>query len=322
MTVIHPRTVHEAVAYEGEFRAGGTDVEARRRIGLAQSVTIDLRRVPGLEGIEQQPETTLIGSMTRLSALIDELGTTYPAIALTVAGLASPEIRAVGTVGGNLLQQTRCWYYRTGDVDCHKTGVDGCPARSGLHHFGNVFDTSSCVAPHPSSLAMALLLYDADVVLHPDETRSLSNLYDPVDPAAEHTLDAHEVLVSVALPPPTQGESGAYHRAIARSHAEWPLVEAACRLVVRDGRIALARVAAGGVAPVPLRLKAVEERLQDATPDPESLAAAAALSGHGSRPAPQAAYKLALLEGVVLQVLEDAVGGAAVSEAAFGEQAL
>jgi xanthine dehydrogenase YagS FAD-binding subunit len=322
MTVIHPRTVHEARAYEGEFRAGGTDVEARRRIGLTQPVTIDLRAVPGLSGIEHRPDATVIGSMTRLSALIDELATTHPAIALTVAGLASPEIRAVGTVGGNLLQQTRCWYYRTGDIECHKTGGDGCPARSGLHHFGNVFDTSSCVAPHPSSLAMALLLYDADVVIHPDATRSLTDLYDPVDPGAEHTLDPHEVLVSVALPRPTEGESGAYHRAIARSHAEWPLVEAACRLVVRDGRIALARVAAGGVAPAPLRLKAVEDRLQDASADSESLAEAAGLSRHGSRPAPQAAYKLALLEGVVLQVLEDAVGRAAVVEGAFGERPL
>ncbi len=322
MTVIHPRTLREAGSYEGEFRAGGTDVEARRRIGLAHPVTIDIRNVPGLSGIESRSDATVIGSRTRLSALIDGLAGAYPAISLTVAGLASPEIRAVGTVGGNLLQQTRCWYYRTGDVDCHKTGSDGCPARAGHHHFGNVFDTSSCVAPHPSSLAMALLLYDAEVVVHPDATRPLADLYDPVDPTAEHTLDRHEVLVSVVLPPAERGEAGAYRRATARTHAEWPLVEAACRLVVREGRIVLARVAAGGVAPVPLRLAAVEQRLGDTTADPVTLAEAAALAGHGSRPAPQAAYKLELLEGVVRQVLEDAVAGSPVSEAAFGERPL
>jgi xanthine dehydrogenase YagS FAD-binding subunit len=322
MTVIHPRTLIEAGSYEGEFRAGGTDVEARRRMGLTHPVSIDLRNITGLSGIDWRPDATAIGSMTRLASLVDDLADGYPAISLTVAGLASPEIRAVGTVGGNLLQQTRCWYYRTGDVDCHKTGSDGCPARAGLHHFGNAFDTSSCVAPHPSSLAMALLLYDAEVVVHPDVTRPLTDLYDPVDPKAEHTLGPHEVLVSVLLPPPVSAETGAYRRATARTYAEWPLVEAACRLVIQDGRIALARVAAGGVAPAPLRLAAVEDRLQDATADPDTLAAAASLASHGSRPAPQAAYKLELLAGVVRQVLEDAVAESSESEAAFGERPL
>lgn len=322
MTVIHPRTADEAAAYTGEFRAGGTDVEARRRIGLTHPVTIDLRNVPGLAGIEQRPDATVIGSMTRLAVLIDELASTYPAISLTTAGLASPEIRAVGTVGGNLLQQTRCWYFRTGEVDCLKTGSDGCPARVGRHHFGNIFDTSTCVAPHPSSLAAAFLLYDATVVIHPDARRPLAALYDPIDATAEHTLSPHEVLVSVVLPPPVKHESGSYRRATARTHAEWPLVEVACRLVIRDGRIVLARVAAGGVAPVPLRLSAVEHRLLGANAEPETLAEAARLAAHGSRPAPQAKYKVELLQGVVHQVLEDAVARSAVSEAAFDERAL
>lgn len=322
MTIIHPRTLEEAAAYEGEYRAGGTDVEARRRIGLSNDVTIDLRQVPGLADIDLAADGTRIGAMTRVTAVADQLLETYPALGLTAASLANPHIRAVGTVGGNLLQQTRCWYYRTGDVDCHKTGADGCPARAGIHHFGNIFDTSSCVAPHPSSLAVGLLLYDAQVEVHPGRLIALAALYDEVDPTTEHTLGRGEILTGVLLPPPVPSEIGSYWRATARTLAEWPLVEAACRLVVDDGRILDAAVAVGGVAPTPLRLTAVEEVLEGATFDDATFQAAVSIVGNGAKPAPQAAYKGRLLEGAVLEVLERAAAGDAASEMAFHERPL
>ncbi|MEX2655237.1 MAG: FAD binding domain-containing protein [Acidimicrobiia bacterium] len=320
MTVIHPRSLEEAVSYVGEYRAGGTDVEARRRIGLTQDVTIDLRNIPGIRGVERSAEGTRIGAMTRVTTIATELG--YPPLAMTAASLANPHTRAAGTLGGNLLQQTRCWYYRTGDVDCFKTGVDGCPARSGIHHFGNIFDTSSCVAPHPSSLGMALMLYDAQVEVHPHRAFPIADLYDAVDPTAEHTLGSGEIVTSVLLPPPVEGERGAYWRATARSLAEWPLVEAACRLLVEGDRITDARVAVGGVGPVPRRLPAVEESLQGAVLDGQSLSAAATRAATGARPAPQASYKVALLEAAVGEVLERAIAGADSSELAMHERPL
>jgi xanthine dehydrogenase YagS FAD-binding subunit len=320
MTVVLPRTLEEALTHDGEYRAGGTDVEARRRSGLAHEVTIDLRQVPGMTGIDRSAEGTRIGAMTRVTSLAHELRD-YPAIAQTAASLANPHTRAVGTVGGNLLQQTRCWYFRTGDVDCFKTGGEGCPARAGIHHFGNVFDTSSCVAPHPSSLAAAFLLYDAVAATHPGGNRRVADLYDEIDPTAEHAL-GRDVLTSIALPVATEGERGAYWRATARSLAEWPLVEAVCRLVVADGRIQLARVAAGGVAPVPVRLLAVEEALEGTAAEQVSLAAASSAAGEGARPAPQAAYKVRLLEGTVLEVLERALAGDGATEAAGHERPL
>lgn len=321
MTIIHPRSLEEAASYVGEYRAGGTDVEARRRIGLSDDVTIDLRHVPGLTHIGQMADGTRIGAMARVAAVADQLEA-YPALALTAASLANPHTRAVGTVGGNLLQQTRCWYYRTGDVDCHKTGGDECPARVGIHHFGNIFDTSSCVAPHPSSLAVGLLVYDAQVEVHPGRVFALANLYDGVDPTSEHNLGQGEVLTAVLLPPPVPSEKGSYWRATSRAMAEWPIVEAACRLVVDDGRIVDAAVAVGGVAPIPLRLGAVDEALVGATPGDAAFQAAASLAGNGVKPAPQAAYKSKLLESAVLEVLEHAVAGHMASEMAFHERPL
>ncbi|HVR31755.1 MAG TPA: FAD binding domain-containing protein [Acidimicrobiia bacterium] len=322
MTVIHPETLEEAVAYRGEFRGGGTDVEARRGLGLVGEVTIDLRRIPGLRGIERTDEGTRIGAMTRVASVARDLAAEYPTLASTAASLANPHNRAVATVGGNLLQHSRCWYYRTGDVDCFKTGSDGCPARTGFHHFGNVFDTSSCVAPHPSSLALALLLHDAEVSVHPARRMRLVDLFDPVDPTREHTLDQGEVLTEVLLAPPVFGERGAYWRIAARSQAEWPLVEAACRLSFSGDSIAEARVGIGGVGPTPVRLTAVEEALRGAAVDRDALAAAAGLAGAGTRPAPQAAYKVRMMTGAVMEVLERAVSGLGAIEPAVHERPL
>ena len=320
MTVIHPVTVAEARSYRGEYRAGGTDVEARRRVGLTQNVTIDLRRLPGLRRIEVRGDaSTRIGAMVRVVEVAG-LGA-YPALAATAASVANPHTRAVATVGGNLLQQTRCWYYRTGQVECHKTGGDSCPARHGLHHFGNLFDTSSCVAPHPSSLAMALLLYDARVEVDPGGLRSLADLYDAVDPTSEHRLTDGEVLTAVELPSPLVGERASYRRATSRALAEWPLVEAACALTVDDdGRIADFRIAVGGVGPVPRRLPGVEARLQGVAPGPDEIAAAAALAAEGARPAPRAAGKLPILEGIVAEVIETAMEGGGGTELASHER--
>jgi xanthine dehydrogenase YagS FAD-binding subunit len=91
------------------------------------------------------------------------LAPAYPGLAAAAGGLATPQIRAIGTIGGNLAQRSRCWYYRNPHMACLKKGDDTCPARSGNHLYGVIFDPGPCVAPHPSTLAAALLAYDATV---------------------------------------------------------------------------------------------------------------------------------------------------------------
>lgn len=321
MTTIHPSTVAEARSYGGEYRAGGTDLEARRRLGLANAVTVDLRRIDGLRGIESTPDGVRIGAMTRITDVALELAQSHPAIALTAGSLANPHTRAAGTIGGNLLQQTRCWYYRTGQVECFKTGHDGCPARDGVHHFGNAFDTSSCIAPHPSSVAMALLLHDATVSVDPGGDMPLADLYSD-DAASEHTLTEGQVLTAVSIGPAVAGERAAYWRANQRLLAEWPLVEAVCRMSIEGDTITAIGVAVGGVAPAPMRLPAVEEALVGKPATAETLAEAAASASDGSRPAPQAAFKVGMLRGTVLEVLERAVSGEVHAEASVHERPL
>jgi xanthine dehydrogenase YagS FAD-binding subunit len=298
-----------------ELRAGGTDVMARAKIGRAPGPFVDLAVEPGLRGIHWQADgSARIGALTTVAEVAADprLRSGYPGLAQTAGGLATPQVRAAGTIGGNLLQRNRCWYYRNPRFTCYQTGGDGCPARDGLHLYSVVVDQSPCVAPHPSSTAVALLAYDARVEVRGRGSVAVADLYgDGSDPTRDHLLGPDEVLEAVELPAPAPGERAAYHRAIARAEGEWPLVEAVARLVVDDaGTVTDVAVAAGGVARVPLRLSEVEGALSGAKLTWEALDEAAARVTQRCTPLPQTGYKVALFRDTVLEVLERAAGDA------------
>ena len=237
----------------------------------------------------------------------------YPGLAVSAGALATPQIRAAGTLGGNLLQRNRCWYFRNPQTDCLKKGGDTCPARAGNHLYGVCFDLGPCVAPHPSTLAMALLAHDAEVEVHGRGTRPIEALYgDGTDGRHDHLLTNGELLTAVLMPAPVTGERAAYFRAIGRALAEWPLVEAMARLALADdGTISFARVAVGGVAPIPLRLERVEDALRGRPPTVDTFEHAASLAAAGANPLAMTGYKVELLEGTVLTTLERAQPGLA-----------
>ena len=139
----------------------------------------------------------------------------------------------MGTIGGNLLQRNRCPYYRHPAFSCFKSGGDGCPARHGDHSHGVIFDLGPCVSPHPSSIGAALLTYEAGVEVAGRGRLSVADLFgDGTDGRHDHRLGPGDVLVAVYLPPPLEGERAAYRRVTSRALAEWPTVEAVCRLAL------------------------------------------------------------------------------------------
>lgn len=299
-----------AAATPGEFRAGGTDVSERRRSGRSTGPIVDLTALPGLTQITPTPEGGVrIGALVTVEQIAREL-TRYPALAMTAGALATPEIRATATMGGILLQRTRCTYYRNPAFTCFKSGGTGCPARAGHALHGVADDRGPCVAPHPSSVGMVMLTYDATVEVADGAPRTVTDLYgDGSDGSHDHQLDDREILTAVVLPAPTAGERGGYERATSRRYAEWPLVEAVARIVLTNERITTAGVGAGGVAPVPLRLAAVESLLLGQRPDPDVLAGAADAATAGFLPLEQTGYKLPLLRTTVLDVLQRAIHG-------------
>jgi xanthine dehydrogenase YagS FAD-binding subunit len=297
-----------APAKEAEFRASGTDLSERRRSGVSRGPLIDIAPTPDMIGIAwSSTGTARIGASTSIAAIVSDprLAAAYPGIAAAACGLATPQIRHLATIGGNLAQRSRCWYYRNPHIDCLKKGGTRCPAREGNHLYGVVFDLGACVAPHPSTMATALLAYDARVKTNQRTALTIEQLLgDGSNSAADHALTPGEMIETVDLPPPLAGERAAYERAIGRAYAEWPLVEVVARVVVANGAFEFVRLTAGGVAPVPIRLNAAEAATQGASVSPATIAAAAGAATRSAKPLPMTAYKLDLLSGLVQDLLE------------------
>lgn len=291
-----------------EYRAAGTDLSERRRSGVSRGPLVDIAPSGAPTGFQAEPDGGLrIGALTTIAKLVDDIPVraAYPGLAAAAGGLATPQIRRVATIGGNIAQRNRCWYFRNPAIACLKKGGDGCPARAGNHLYAVAFDTAPCAAPHPSTLAAALLAYDAR--LDTDRRRNLpiaEALGDGRAAFAETALAPGELIASIVLPPPLAGERAGYRRAIGRAHAEWPLVELVVSATFEGGAFARLRLVAGGVAPVPLRLEAAEAAALGKRAPADAIAAAAAASTADANPLPGSRYKLDLLQGLVRDLLE------------------
>lgn len=291
-----------------EFRAGGTDLSERRRTGLSRGVIVDL--IPDTTTADvtwNANGAAQIGALVTVETLASDtrLRAAYPGLAAAAAGLATPQIRAVATLGGNLAQRTRCWYFRNTHLDCLKKGDAVCSARAGNHLYGVAFDRGPCVAPHPSTLAAALLAYGATVTTSQRAGLSIEALLgDGADGARDNLLASDERISRVDLPVPLAGERAGYRRAISRTSPEWPLVEVVVRATISEERFTFVRMTAGGIAPVPLRFVDAEQALQSATADAANIRKAAERATANARPLPGTGYKLKLLEQTIIDVAE------------------
>ena len=290
-----------------EFRAAGTDLSERRRSGVSMGPLVDIAAggdapitwaANGAATISAFATIATIAADTRVKDA-------YPGLSASAQGLATPQIRHLATLGGNLAQRSRCWYFRKPKIDCLKKGGSDCPARSGNHLYGVAFDLGPCVAPHPSTMAAALHAYEARIVTDRRSGLSVRELLgDGNNGRADHMLGAGEMIKRIELGVPLAGERALYKRAISRTYAEWPLVELCARAVVADGVFNFVRLGAGGIAPVPLRLQASEAALEGKRADAATIAEAARQATVGAKPLPMTLYKLDLLSGLVRDLLE------------------
>ncbi len=291
-----------------EFRAAGTDLSERRRSGVSTGPIIDLVPAPDMTGIAWGADgAARIGASVSVAAIAADsrLAHAYPGLTAAAGGLATPQVRTLATLGGNLAQRSRCWYFRSPHIDCLKKSGASCPARDGNHLYHVAFDLGPCVAPHPSTLATALLAYDATVATDCRTALTIPQLIgDGRNGRADNELGEGEMIKSVQLGAPVARERALYKRAIGRSYAEWPLAEIVARAVVSGGSFQFVRVAAGGIAPVPLRLENAEAAAQGAPANSATAAKAAEQAIVSARPLPMTGYKLDLLKGLVQDLLE------------------
>ncbi|MDQ0463519.1 xanthine dehydrogenase YagS FAD-binding subunit [Caulobacter ginsengisoli] len=292
------------------FLAGGTDLLQLWKAGVqSPGQVIDISRLP-LKDITAADGVLTLGALARLAEVAAHPAV-HPLIVEAIAASASGQIRNMATVGGNLLQRTRCVYFRSHDLACNKRSPgSGCGALAGENRQAALFGTSqACVATHPSDLAVALAALDAEVeIIGPGGTRrlGLDELYRlPGDtPEQDANLAPGELIASVIVPA-FAGRS-TYLKVRDRASFEFAVVSVAAALRVEDGRIVQARLAAGGVAPRPWRLRAAEAALTNGA----SFAEAGALAIEGAQPLADNGFKIELLRRAVVRALET-VGGAA-----------
>jgi xanthine dehydrogenase YagS FAD-binding subunit len=290
-----------------EFRAAGTDLSERRRSGVSKGPVVDIAAAGDASISWAADGAATIGAFATIATIAADtrIKGAYPGVSASALSLATPQIRNLATLGGNLAQRSRCWYFRKPHIACLKKGGSNCPARSGNHLYGVAFDLGPCVAPHPSTMAAAFIAYEAQIVTDRRSGLSVGDLLgDGSNGHADHALGAGEMIKQIALGVPLAGERALYKRAVSRTHAEWPLVELCARAVVTDGVFKFVRLGAGGIAPVPLRLRASEAALEDKRADAATIAEAAKQATAGAKPLPMTGYKLDLLSGLVRDLLE------------------
>lgn len=282
--------------------AGGTDLLPLLKDGLVSvDRLIDIKPARALRHIAFEDDGSLrIGALTTLAEIerSAEIGERLSILAQSVADAATPQLRAMATVGGNLLQRSRCWYFR-GPFDCWLKGGETCYMRNGENKYAAIFEQGPCRSTHPSDLAPALVALDATVTLESASgARALpvADLLAPptADERIEYRLNPGELLTEIRIPAQSQNAHGVYLKAMDRRAWAFALVSAAAQLTIEDGTTTHARLALGGVASVPWRVTNAEALLQDQSLTPELAAQAAELAVQGATPLAHNRYKVAM----------------------------
>ena len=296
------------------IKAGGIDVlDLMKENLLAPSAVVSLAGVGGLDVIEEDADGSLrIGSMATVAGVGSHplVAKRYPALCAALNSAASPQIRHMATLGGNLLQRPRCWYFRSEAFHCTRKGGSHCFAMYGENQYHAIFDNDACAMVHPSTAATALVALGAEVGLVDEHgtTRRVRLEDFFVSPARsiqrENDLGRHEILTEVRLPRLPETVRMAYLKQGEKDSFDWPLADVAVVLdFARDKRCVRASVVLGAAAPVPHRAEAAEHALTGRRVDENTAAQAAHDALANARPLANNKYKVPLFETLIRRAL-------------------
>lgn len=292
--------------------AGGTDLLGLMKAGIvAPEKIVDLGGIAELRGWSRTRGKGLrIGPLTPLVELetAADLGALVPLIAECLRPAATPQLRTMGTAGGNLLQENRCWYFRDEAFPCWRKGGTRCFAIDGESRQHAILGAEDCVAVSPSDLAPALIALDAEVTLRTARgarTIPLAALY--VAPHGtvrrEHALRAGELITEIRISEAALGRTGAFEKAMERRAWSFATVSVAVAARMKDGIARDVRIVLGGVAPLPWRARTAEALLEGCRLDEAACAAAADAALEGAVPLRDNGYKVPLARELVRRTL-------------------
>ncbi|HPU57028.1 MAG TPA: FAD binding domain-containing protein [Verrucomicrobiota bacterium] len=308
-TALTPASARELVADGGAYLAGGNDLLNMMKDHLVEPTRlVNIKSLPGLNRIQPGPQTWTLGALVTVAEIEDhaELKKTFPGLRQAAAEAASRQIRNVATLGGNLAQHSRCWYFRHRDTLCLKKGGDTCYARHGENKYHSLFTGNTCISPVVSNLAVALAVLDATVVVDREgkEMRmTIPEFYAKAwdNPMAHNSLSPGDLILRVEIP--VQNRRSAYQQISEKASFDWALVSCAASARVEGGKVTQARIALGSISPVPHLVKAANDFLEGKELNEETAGQAAELMLQRARPQRHNGYKIPMARALIRRTL-------------------
>ena len=297
------------VADGGCYLAGGNDLLGQLKESLTDpTVVVNIKAIPKMGSIDQREDHWTLGALVTVAQLEQDaaIRKAFPGLSEAAAEIASQQIRNVATVGGNLGQHSRCWYYRHRDVQCLKNGGDGCYARHGDNRYHSLFTGNTCISPVVSNLATMFAALEATVIVLRDGKgirMSIPELYQRAwdNPTVHNSLRPGDLIQRVEIP--TTRPRSAYLQVSDRHAFDWALVSCAAAASVSNGRLSQARVALGCVSPMPHQVEAANQFLEGKPLDDATVSEAADLILKDAEPLDHNGYKVPMAHALIRRTL-------------------
>jgi len=298
------------------IKAGGVDLLDLMKEHIAEpSRLVSIQKIEGLHGIQEDASGLRIGPLATLAELAehDAVVKKYTALALAAGRAATPQIRNMATVGGNLLQRPRCWYFRNEQFQCMKKGGSTCHALDGENQYHAIFGNTKCASVHPSATAVALVALGATIELTGSKEKREVLLEEffvtpEQDVRRENSLGADEIITQIIIPAPPVGTTSVYIKQGEKESFDWPIADVAV-VLERDGDVCRkASILLGAAAPVPKRAIEAEKALTGQKIDEALARSAAHAAMTGATPLAQNGYKIPVFETIIRRAILQAAG--------------
>jgi xanthine dehydrogenase YagS FAD-binding subunit len=303
-----------AVTSDSVFKAGGIDLLDLMKDDIsAPKRLVNIRNIPGLNEIREDEQGLHIGPLATLAEIGQNqiIKKKYTAISDAADRVATPQIRNMASLGGNLAQRPRCWYFRSEDFHCRKKGGKHCFAQDGENDYHAIFDNRTCAIVHPSGIAIPLVALNARLqITSPQGNREVA-LEDffvspEQDVMRENILQPGELITAITIPA-TDARS-AYYKQGEKESFDWPIADVAVALTMQGSRCNKASIVLGAAAPRPYRVKAAEAQLAGSPINEDIARKAAQQATAGATPLAKNSYKIQIFEAIIRRTILRAAG--------------
>jgi xanthine dehydrogenase YagS FAD-binding subunit len=299
---------------DAAFKAGGVDLLDLMKDGIVRpSRLVNIRQISGLDQISEDDKGLRIGPLTTLAQIEGHplMQSKYKALAEAASRIATPQIRNMATLGGNLVQRPHCWYFRSEDFHCRKKGGTHCFAQDGENDYHAIFDNRACAIIHPSGMAVPLVALNARLEITSKKGKREVGLEEfftspEHDIRRENILEAGELITAILLSP--AAVRSAYYKQGEKESFDWPIADVAVALTMAGSRCSKASVVLGAAAPYPYRAQAAEAKLNNSEITEDSARAAGEAAMASATPLEKNAYKIPIFQAIIRRTILRAAG--------------